>query len=98
MREIVQRQLTAGADICKLVTTARSFEDNIATLQIISDFPETRVFSFAMGALGFASRILSPLVGGDFIYASIEEGKESAPGQLTVGDLRKIYGVVTNGK
>jgi len=98
MREIVQRQLTAGADICKLVTTARSFEDNIATLQIISDFPETRVVSFAMGALGFASRILSPLVGGDFIYASIEEGKESAPGQITIRDLRNIYGMLKDGK
>lgn len=91
MKEIVRQQLAAGADICKLVTTAQSFEDNITTLQLIRDFPETRVVSFAMGALGFASRILCPLVGGDFIYASIEQGKESAPGQLTVGDLRKIY-------
>ena len=98
MREIVQRQLTAGADICKLVTTARSFEDNIATLQIISDFPQTRVVSFAMGALGFASRILCPLVGGDFIYASIEEGRESAPGQIRIRDLRNIYGMLKDGK
>ena len=94
MREIVQRQLTAGADICKLVTTARSFEDNIATLQIISDFPETRVVSFAMGALGCTSRILCPLTGGYFTYASIEEGRESAPGQITVRQLSKLYEMV----
>lgn len=98
LRDIVQRQLTAGADICKLVTTARSFEDNIATLQIISDFPETRVVSFAMGDWGLTSRILCPLVGGDFIYASIEEGRESAPGQITIRDLRNIYGMLKDGK
>ena len=94
MREIVQRELEAGADICKVVTTAQRFEDNLAVLQLISDFPKTRVVSFAMGPFGFASRILCPLVGGDFIYASIEAGRESASGQITVRDLRKIYGMV----
>ncbi len=94
MREIVQGQLEAGADIGKVVTTARKFEDNLAVLQLIADFPRVRVVSFAMGPLGFASRILCPLVGGDFIYASIEAGKESASGQLTVKDLRQIYNMV----
>jgi 3-dehydroquinate dehydratase len=35
------------------------------------------------------------LVGGDFIYASIEKGKESAPGQITVAELRRIYELVS---
>jgi len=98
MREIVQKELEAGADICKIVTTAQRFEDNLAVLQLISDFPKTRAISFAMGSLGLASRILCPLVGGDFTYASIEEGKESASGQITVRDLRKIYGMLGNGR
>ena len=94
MREIVQREMEAGADICKVVTTAQRFEDNLAVLQLIPEFPKTRVISFAMGPLGFASRTLCPLVGGDFTYASIEAGRESASGQITVRDLRKIYGMV----
>jgi 3-dehydroquinate dehydratase type I len=97
MREIIRKQLSSGADICKLVTTARNFADNIATLQLIADFPEARVVSFAMGASGYTSRILCPLVGGHFIYASIEEGKESAAGQMTVRELRKIYGMLEDG-
>ena len=98
LQAIVQRQLEAGADICKVVTTALKFEDNLVTLRLISDFPKARVVSFAMGPLGSASRILCPLVGGDFIYASIERGKESAAGQLTVEELRKIYGMVADGE
>lgn len=94
LREIVQRQLAAGADICKVVTTAQSFEDNLTVLQLISEFPEARVVSLAMGPLGVASRILCPLAGGDFTYASIESGKESASGQITVAELRKIYEMV----
>jgi len=94
MKGIVQRQLTAGADICKIVTTAQKFEDNLTVLQLISEFPGTKIVSFAMGPLGLVSRILSPLVGGDFTYASIEKGKESAAGQLTARDLRKLYEMV----
>jgi len=91
MRGIVQRELDAGADICKVVTTAQRPEDNLAVLQLVADFPQTRVVSLAMGPLGLTSRILCPLVGGDFTYASMEKGKESASGQITVSELRKLY-------
>lgn len=94
MKRIVQRQQKAGADICKLVTTAQEFEDNLAVLQLISESPENKMIAFAMGQIGQISRILAPLVGGDFTYASIEKGKESAPGQITVRDLVKIYEMV----
>ncbi len=94
MKELVQKQLAAGADICKVVTTARKFEDNVSTLQLIREFPEERIISFAMGPLGSVSRLLCPLVGGEFIYASIEPGGEAASGQITAGDLRKIYEMV----
>lgn len=94
MKKIVGRQLKAGADICKVVTTARGFEDNPTVLELISEFPEVKLISFAMGPLGATSRVLCPLVGGEFTYASIEKGQESAEGQLTVRDLRKIYEMV----
>jgi len=94
MKGIVNRQLAAEADICKVITTARSFEDNLTVLQLIAEFPETRIVSLAMGPLGFTSRVLCPLVGGDFTYASTEKGKESASGQITARDLRRLYVMV----
>ena len=94
LREMVQKQLEAGADVCKVVTTAQGFEDNLTILQLIPEFPQTRIVSLAMGPLGFASRVLCPLVGGDFTYASMEPGKESASGQITVRELRKLYEMV----
>lgn len=98
MKEIVQRQLEAGADICKVITAAQRFEDNLSVLQLIAEFPKIKIVSFAMGPLGSVSRTLCPLVGGDFTYASIEKGRESAPGQLMAKDLRKIYQMVGNEK
>ena len=94
MREIVQRELETGADICKVISTARRVEDNLAVRQLIAEIPGIKIVSFAMGDSGLVSRVLCPLVGGDFTYASIEKGKESAAGQMTVGDLRKLYEMV----
>ena len=94
MKQVVQEQSKAGANICKLVTTAQSFEDNLSVLELISEFPTIKLVSFAMGPVGTISRVLCPLVGGDFTYASIERGMESAPGQITVKDLMNIYQIM----
>lgn len=94
MRQIVQQQIKAGADICKIVTTAQSFEDNISILRVLSEFPEHAVVAFAMGPAGTVSRVLCPLAGGEFTYASISRGEESAPGQMTVNELQQIYGIM----
>jgi len=98
MKEVVQKELAAGADIAKVVTTALKFEDNLAVLQLISQFPQARVVSFAMGPLGLVSRILCPLAGGDFTYASMATGRESASGQLTVEHLRAVYTTIGSGR
>jgi len=91
MRQIIINQLAAGAEICKVVTTARCLADNLAVLRLIEAFPETKVVAFAMGAFGQVSRVLCPLVGGYFTYASVEEGQESADGQITVRELKDVY-------
>ena len=94
LKDIVSRQLAAGADICKVVTTANRPADNAAVLKLITAFPEVKVVAFAMGPLGHVSRVLGPLAGGYLAYAAIEAGGESAPGQLTVRELREIYEVL----
>ncbi len=91
LRQIVADQLAAGADICKVVTTAHNFADNLVVLQLVKEFSANEVVSFAMGVKGQLSRVLCPLAGGCFTYASLGAGRESADGQLTVRDLREIY-------
>jgi len=95
LKEIVQKQLAAGADICKVITTAQQFEDNVTVLRLIPEFPGRRIIAFAMGPLGLLSRVLCPLVGGDFTYASTLRGRESASGQLTVAELKRLYEMVS---
>lgn len=96
IRSIIRQEFTAGADICKVVTTAGSVEDNITLLKIFEECKDVKLVAFAMGPLGLASRILSPMIGGYFTYASIASGKESASGQLTAVYLRSLYESVKN--
>ncbi len=94
LKAIVQRELAAGADIAKVVTKAVTATDNLTMLELTAAFPGVDLISLAMGPLGMLSRVLSPLAGGYLTYASLVSGKESAPGQLTVGELHRIYGMV----
>jgi 3-dehydroquinate dehydratase type I len=94
LKAVVARQLAAGADICKVVTTARTLEDGLTVLRLIGEFPQARVVAFTMGKAGRLSRVLCPLAGGYFTFAALAAGKESAAGQLTAGELRAIYDMI----
>ncbi|MEM2749821.1 MAG: type I 3-dehydroquinate dehydratase [Candidatus Bathyarchaeia archaeon] len=92
MDEVVRAEVNAGADICKVVTMARSLDDSIRCLLFTREISQrTELVCFAMGKYGLLSRILSPLFGASFTYASLGEGLETAPGQLTIDGLREIY-------
>jgi 3-dehydroquinate dehydratase type I len=94
LNEIMTGMLGVGADICKIVGTATSPEDNLTYLNLIQENPSVSLVSFGMGRAGLLSRVFSPLFGAAYTYASSEAGRESAPGQLTVPELRQIYGIM----
>jgi len=95
LRWLLSRELSYEPDICKLVTYANHLEDNLICLKFLSRFSRNvKLVCFAMGKLGLISRILSPLYGGFFTFASLKKGLETAPGQLTVEELRTIVKVM----
>jgi len=95
LRWLLSRELSHEPDICKLVTYANNLEDNLMCLKFLSRFSRNvKLVCFAMGELGLISRILSPLYGGFFTFASLKKGLETAPSQLTVDELRTIVKVM----
>lgn len=91
LKRVLEMEAEAGADVCKIVTLAKSFEDNITVLKLLRHEAKVPTVAFCMGEAGLASRILSPLFGGAFTYASIEEGLESAAGQVDLERLQEFY-------
>ena len=84
---------TFQPDFCKIVTTAKSLEDNFTVLSLLgkNDPQSIPLVSFAMGEAGIWSRVIAPFYGAAFTYASLERGSETAPGQPPISDLRTIY-------
>jgi 3-dehydroquinate dehydratase type I len=92
MEETLKKEIASGADVCKVVTTARSVEDNLTVLNFVSKACKSaKTVCFSMGELGKISRLLSPLFGGFFTFASLERGRETASGQLTIQEMRTAY-------
>ena len=89
---VLQKEIDCGADVCKIVTTAKRSEDNLALLNFTAAASKrTDVICFAMGGPGKISRLLSPLFGGFLTFAALEHRLETAPGQFTVQEMRTLY-------
>ncbi|MFA5182238.1 MAG: type I 3-dehydroquinate dehydratase [Syntrophales bacterium] len=85
-----------GGDIVKIVTHARRSEDNLRVLSLI---PYSRkrgqdIIAFCMGEQGRISRVMATLLGSYLTFASLDKGEETAPGQLTVEEMKKIFSIL----
>ena len=93
LAEIFQRQCRSGADIGKIVTTARCFQDvfRVLALQELAAELGFPLIAFCMGPLGMISRVATTDLGGYMTYAAPDLGPATAPGQLSASALRRIF-------
>jgi 3-dehydroquinate dehydratase type I len=92
LRKKVMECSALGADIIKIATAAGTMEDNLKVLSLI---PYARkkgfeIIAFCMGKAGRMSRVMAPLLGSFLTFASLTAGEESAPGQFTAEEMKKI--------
>jgi 3-dehydroquinate dehydratase type I len=93
LESLWNRMTRLGADIVKIVTFAKSWEDNLFVLSLIpfSRKRNQEIVAFCMGEKGRMSRVFAPLMGAAWTYASLDRKRTSAPGQLTVWEMRDIW-------
>ena len=85
MEKILKQEIDSGANVCKIVTTAKKIEDNLAVLNFVSSMSsKAKLVCFCMGEHGKVSRLLSPMFGAFFTFASLELGSETAAGQMAI--------------
>lgn len=89
LQSIFQEQYRSGADIGKIVTTPRNFQDvlRVLTLQDIASEVGFPLCAFCMGRIGMVSRVATLELGGFMTYAAPDDGPATAPGQLPVSAL-----------
>jgi 3-dehydroquinate dehydratase-1 len=78
------------SNVIKVVTKANKVQDAINILSIYDIIKNTTLIAFAMGELGVLSRVLCTVYGNaPFTYASLN--KSTAPGQINIEAIRKLY-------
>ncbi|CAK1224491.1 3-dehydroquinate dehydratase (AroD) [Fructobacillus tropaeoli] len=72
---------TTKADVLRLLTASQTAQESLAI----------PIVTMAMGDLGKISRIAGQLSGSAITFASLDEASGSAPGQLTIAQIRQIF-------
>ncbi len=92
LKKLFNRMTRMEGDIVKIVSFAQSWEDNFNILSLIpyAKKREQEIVAFCMGERGKMSRIFAPFMGAAWTYAALSKGKTSAPGQLTVWEMKEI--------
>lgn len=85
LRKIVEEELSIG-DIAKFAVMPHNMEDTLRVLKIIQEYPST--LGLAMGSYGKYTRVVGPLFGSPFTFAS--GNKSTAPGQMDISTTRMI--------
>lgn len=88
--DIIQHEFKLGADIAKVSTYARKMEDNIKVLSLLVEFKEKHVIAVCMGEIGKISRIGGIILGNYITYASLNNEKKTADGQMRIDEIKKI--------
>jgi 3-dehydroquinate dehydratase type I len=95
MEKILDEEIASGASVCKIVTTAKVVEDNLPALSFVSfASSKAKLVCFCMGEKGKVSRLLSPMFGAFFTFASLEQGSETATGQMSISEMKAAYSIL----
>ena len=76
--------------IPKLVYTARHINDCFEAFDLLHNKTSDTIV-LCMGEAGVISRILSKKLGGFLTFASVDEENATAPGQITIEQLKNLY-------
>lgn len=88
--EIARRIEATDADIVKVATMANTPADNVTMLRVLRAARKPTI-ALTMGEHGNLLRILGPKEKAFLVYASLDTGRESAPGQVPVNELVEVF-------
>ena len=91
---VVDRCFASGADIAKIACRVRSPKDNARLLGLLDD--DRALVVVGLGKKGTMTRVMGPLAGGRFSFASRARGRETAGGQIPHEALARLIRMVAN--
>ncbi len=92
LEQIVKWCFESGADIAKIACMVNSENDNARLLGLLDS--DKKIIVVGMGEKGKITRIVAPLLGSVFTFASISKGKDTADGQIEKNKLEQILKIL----
>lgn len=91
----IYKRLCSRNDLIKLAAYAEDITDSIPVWKLIEKalWQDKEIIPIAMGDAGKWTRILGLAHGAYMTYASLDDGEETADGQITASDLIDVYRV-----
>ncbi|MGB7161472.1 MAG: shikimate dehydrogenase [Tepidisphaeraceae bacterium] len=80
----------SGADVTKIVWMARSIRDNLEVFELLQHRQKPTI-ALCMGEAGLISRVLAKKFGAFLTFASLRDESGTAPGQVTIADMKRLY-------
>jgi len=92
LEKVIIRMQKYSPKIKKIATMIASNNDKETLFRLLINRKDTeRLCVIGMGGLGKTTRILSPLLGGEMTYCTIDIKGETAPGQMSCKKMIEIY-------
>ena len=94
LHSIIAESFKKGADVAKIATMVKTNNDNARIISLYNI--AGRVVAFGMGNLGKITRIIAPFLGAEFTFAAMDEGAETAPGQIKYSRMKSAMQQIEN--
>lgn len=91
LKNRVQLMQNRGANICKIAAMPKDNKNLLTIIRLTENLgrKKIRFITISMGKLGKISRVLTPLMGGEMMFAPVEKNESSASGQLDIQELKQ---------
>lgn len=90
LEEIYDQICAREPDIVKIATKAQNSYDTLRILDLIKN-ADRPIIGIGMGEEGVSTRILGPVHGAYLTFVSLDDEPKTAPGQLTISELREAW-------
>ncbi len=94
LNEIITEMRAFNPSVMKIATKVNQMSELNNLYRLILDNQDVQTIAIGMGEMGKMSRVIAPLMGAPWTYASSPHGS-SAPGQIDISELMNIYSRMT---
>jgi 3-dehydroquinate dehydratase type I len=96
MLKIAEKMAKRGADVVKIAVHNKSLQNAVEVIAVgkYLQGQKTPHILIGMGQKGRLTRILTPTLGGEMMFAVLDKKRQTAQGQLTVDELKKAWKLI----